>query len=178
MRFSQLKVFSVFILAVTVLLLSACKPASPSQSIKQGEVPATKEQNKPVDTNKNEVMEKKQGDENAKASKAAAPQYLAYSESTYEKYLGKQPVALFFYAAWCPTCRLEEQLMKEKLAELPAGTIILKADYDTETALKQKYNITMQSVVVVLDASGQETGRIGDFTTIDELKKLITQSFN
>ncbi len=104
-------------------------------------------------------------------------QYLPYSESLANTLIGKSPVALFFHASWCPTCRLENEIITANISDLPKGTVILKVDYDQETSLKQKYGITMQSIVVVLDSTGKEVGRIGDFKTITPLKNLIDTSF-
>lgn len=102
-------------------------------------------------------------------------QYQGYSESAYNNLLGKKPFALFFHASWCPTCRAEEKLIQENLSSFPKGFTILKADYDKETALKKKYGITMQSIVVVFDKTGKEIGRVGDFSSIEKLTNLLSQ---
>lgn len=102
-------------------------------------------------------------------------QYQDYSESTYSELLGEKPLALFFHASWCPTCRSEEKLIQENLSSFPKDFTILKADYDTETELKKKYGITMQSIVVVIDETGKEIGRVGDFSSIERLTDLFSK---
>ena len=51
---------------------------------------------------------------------------------------------------WCPTCRSFEKDVNEHLGDLPANTHILKANYDTEIALKKKYGVTTQTTFVQL----------------------------
>lgn len=81
--------------------------------------------------------------------------YQAYSDSLVGSALkeGKK-VAIFFHASWCPNCQALDETIKSHLSEIPNDTLILKADYDTETALKQKYGVTMQTTVVTLKSDG------------------------
>lgn len=81
--------------------------------------------------------------------------YQAYSDSLASSALkeGKK-VAIFFHASWCPNCQALDETIKSHLSEIPGSTLILKADYDTETALKQKYGVTMQTTVVTLKSDG------------------------
>ncbi|MCA9392356.1 thioredoxin family protein [candidate division WWE3 bacterium] len=81
------------------------------------------------------------------------------SKGTYEDYdeskLAKAndgDVVLFFKANWCPTCQALDADIS--MHEVPDGLTILKVDYDTETALKQKYGITYQHTLVQVDADG------------------------
>lgn len=65
-----------------------------------------------------------------------------------------KPFALFFHAAWCPTCRKLDQDIRKNQAQL-GDAVILKTDYDTETALKRQYGIRVQHTVVFFDAAGK-----------------------
>ena len=80
--------------------------------------------------------------------------YINYSKEAYDSMLGQEPFALFFHASWCPTCQFMEQDILSNSKNFPEGSIILKADYDTEIALKEKYNIYSQSLVVMINADG------------------------
>lgn len=84
-----------------------------------------------------------------------SPEYIAYSQAKYDELLGKKPFALFFHAPWCPTCKRMEKNITEELTTFPKGAKILKADFDTEKALKEKYGITVQSTIVIIDAEGK-----------------------
>ncbi|MBI9046567.1 MAG: thioredoxin family protein [Anaerolineaceae bacterium] len=79
--------------------------------------------------------------------------YTNYSPDAFASYSGSQPFVLFFHASWCPTCRSLESDIEESLSELH-GAAILKADYDTETALKQEYEIRVQHTLVFFNADG------------------------
>ena len=80
--------------------------------------------------------------------------YVDYTQAVYNDMLGKKPFALFFHASWCPTCKAMEKDILGSLDSFPQGSVILKADYDTEIALKKQYNITSQSLVVMFNADG------------------------
>lgn len=80
--------------------------------------------------------------------------YMDYTKEAYDSMLGQKPFALFFHASWCPTCQFMEQDIVSNSGEFPESSVILKVNYDTETALKEKYKITSQSIVVMINADG------------------------
>ncbi len=59
---------------------------------------------------------------------------------------------LFFHASWCPECRAFDESIRS--GAIPDGVQILKVDYDSETDLKQRYGVTLQSTFVKVDADG------------------------
>lgn len=63
-------------------------------------------------------------------------------------------VIIFFHAAWCPSCRALSNDIESNISAIPAGTTILKADYDTETELRKKYEVTTQHTLVQVDQNG------------------------
>lgn len=65
---------------------------------------------------------------------------------------GNNTVLLFFHADWCPTCRALDADINAHLSAIPEGVMILKVDYDKETALKQKYGVTVQHTIVEVDS--------------------------
>ncbi|MDP3976203.1 MAG: thioredoxin family protein [bacterium] len=106
------------------------------------------------------------------ASLVASATYEAYSSARFAELKGKQPVALFFHASWCSTCRKMDGVFNSKLSELPAGSTILKVDYDTETELKKEFGVTTQSIVVFLNAKGEVVGKHSD-PSLDKVKELL-----
>ncbi len=83
-------------------------------------------------------------------------------------------VIIFFHASWCPECRKLDSDINANLGNIPKGTTILKADYDKETSLKQKYGVTYQHTLVQVDASGTLLKKwSGSFTLSDLLAKGI-----
>lgn len=65
-------------------------------------------------------------------------------------------VVLFFHASWCPSCRQVDADIKANLKDIPSGLTILDVDYDTSSALKQKYGVTYQHTFVQVDAQGNQ----------------------
>lgn len=63
-------------------------------------------------------------------------------------------VVLFFRASWCPTCKVLDADLRANSMNIPSGLTILDVNYDTETALKQKYGVTYQHTLVQVDAQG------------------------
>ena len=86
--------------------------------------------------------------------------YALFSEANVAEAQARgDKVVLFFHAGWCPTCRAANQELMNKLADIPAGLTILKTDYDTEKALKEKYNITYQHTFVQIDPAGNKLNK-------------------
>jgi thioredoxin 1 len=80
--------------------------------------------------------------------------YVDYTKETFDK-AATQKRVLFFKASWCPTCRSADKDFMANLKKLPENVVIFKADYDTEAALKTKYNITHQHTFVFVDKAGK-----------------------
>lgn len=79
--------------------------------------------------------------------------YEAYSPEKVTA-AGSNKVLLFFYADWCPICRPLDADITAHLSNIPSDITILKVNYDTETALKQKYGVTYQHTIVEVDSKG------------------------
>ena len=65
-------------------------------------------------------------------------------------------VVIGFFASWCPSCRALESDIDNSASDIPSDLTILKADYDSESALKKKYGVTSQHTLVQVDASGNK----------------------
>lgn len=93
--------------------------------------------------------------EMAAMTTAKGTSYQNYSEAVMNSALKSgQKVIVFFHAEWCATCRALEANIKANLTQIPANVLILQANFDTETALKQKYGITVKTSFAVLNADG------------------------
>lgn len=77
-----------------------------------------------------------------------------------------------FGASWCPTCkRLEaEVLSTPRGAELTRDMVALRVDFDAESSrpLVERYVILGLPTVVILDADGDQLGRVTDYTGADQ----------
>lgn len=99
--------------------------------------------------------------------------YSQYSAENLEIALEDyESVVLFFHADWCPTCRNLDKEILENFELLQKDQIaIVKVNYDTEKQLKNKYNITLQHTLVLLDKDGNEIKKwVGG-----DLKNLISK---
>lgn len=83
-----------------------------------------------------------------------------------------KPVALHFHADWCPTCKAQEKVLQALKAEPGLDLSVLVANYDTEKALKQRFNIRGQSTFVVLRGL-QETGRVVGETSPAGIRNVL-----
>lgn len=128
--------FALSAFALLILFgLTACQPTDTSQSTPSDAVE--------VRTNTIETV----AEESAETFGATYTDYQA-GEEIAEKHI------IFFYADWCPTCVKWEGEVKNRMEDLAANAIILKANYDTETELKAQYEITQQSTAVFINADG------------------------
>lgn len=86
--------------------------------------------------------------------------YIDYSESLLEASKLKGKTVLFFAATrWCQTCtELENEIFKRS-TEIPNNVIILKVDYDNDKKMNQKYAVTSQHTLIVLNKEGIEIDR-------------------
>jgi len=61
---------------------------------------------------------------------------------------------VFFHAAWCPSCRAADDAISAE--SVTDGLTILKADFDSSTDLRKKYDVVAQHTFVQIDADGNE----------------------
>jgi len=97
------------------------------------------------------------------------PSYLDYSDAVLINAQKKGRSILFFAATrWCQTCSLLEKEIIERNSEIPPNVTILKVDYDNDKTMNQRYGVTSQHTLVVLDENGKEVKRWlgGDFNAL------------
>lgn len=82
---------------------------------------------------------------------------------------------LFFHAPWCPQCRMIESDINSQ--GVPIGVSILKVDYDSNQALRQKYGVTLQTTFVKVDKSGDEIQKYVAYNepTFDSVKANLLE---
>lgn len=67
-----------------------------------------------------------------------------------------QKKVYFFHASWCPICQGIDSDISSDPSQIPSGTTFIKTDYDSNTALRQKYGVTYQYTFVQVDNDGNE----------------------
>jgi thioredoxin 1 len=83
-----------------------------------------------------------------------------------------KPVLVDAYADWCPTCRKQAPTI-DAMAKDPAfdKLVILRLDYDNQTAEKRALGITTQSTLIAFNGD-KETGRAVGITDPEQIKAL------
>jgi len=90
-----------------------------------------------------------------------ATRYIDYSSNSLSKATANNGRAVLFFAAlaWCPSCQAADKDFKANFDKVPVDVTILKVDYDKDSAMKQKYAITMQDTFIQVDSQGKEITR-------------------
>ena len=103
----------------------------------------------------------------APAGKSAA--YISWADYQADKaaYDAGGDVVLFFAAPWCPTCQRADKNLKG--SGVPEGLTVVKADYDSSTALKKQYGVTVQHTFVQVDPSGKALAKFTGSDTAGEI---------
>ena len=111
------------------------------------------------------------------ASFGARASEQAFTQAAFDKALASgAPVVVDFAANWCPTCKAQKPVVDALLQEPKRQSLtLLRADYDTETALKKRLNVSQQSTFVVFKA-GKEVGRSTGQTDKTEIAQLFDKA--
>lgn len=80
--------------------------------------------------------------------------YKTYSESELAMVKDGHKAVLFFNASWCPTCQSTVKDIEANKMKIDSKVHIYSVDYDSNTALRQKYGVTSQHTFVEVDKVG------------------------
>lgn len=99
----------------------------------------------------------------AVSTQEVGAQYIDYSAEALSTVQEEERRALVFYhAQWCPTCRSADKELIRDIDKLPEGLTVLKANYDTERALRSEHGVVRQHTFVLLAEDGSvETRWVG-----------------
>ena len=99
----------------------------------------------------------------------------AFTPAAFEHALAAgSPTIIHFRAPWCPTCRAQKPVVDALLQEPKRKDVTLfAADYDSETALKQRLRVAQQSTFIVFKG-GKEVAR----STGETRKEAIAALFD
>jgi len=106
--------------------------------------------------------------EKEEAMMKTSGQYIPFNNSS----LTSSNNVIFFAANWCVTCRSLDNAINSKLNDIPSNLTILKADYDKETSLKQKYGVTFQHTLVQVDKDGN---MLKKWNGSDDISEIVSQ---
>lgn len=93
-------------------------------------------------------------------SSAAHGNYITYQEYTdnTEQYSNSRLV-YFFRTGWCFACKVVAAELKANLAVIPENTTFVEVDFDTQTELRDKYNVATQTTFVQVDSKGESVAQ-------------------
>lgn len=81
--------------------------------------------------------------------------YFVYSKEYFAQFLQQgKAVVLYFHAPWCTSCSSFDTELRAYSDKLPDNVVVLQVPYDSSPDLKQRYNVTYQHTLVLLDESG------------------------
>lgn len=145
-----------FIIGVlfSALLLNACAPIAPLET--QAEQPPLEEGSADVETD-------------------AASNFMDFDPLAYEAALAEgKTIFLDFHANWCPTCRSNAPKIESVFKKLTDDSVVgFRVNYDTETALKREFGVTLQSTLILIRPDGS-TSQLGPaLVTEDEVSAFL-----
>lgn len=108
----------------------------------------------------------------ASSQQSEIGKYVEYNAINLADTIGDKNI-LFFKASWCPSCNSLDKAITSELNNIPTGVNIIKVDYDSNTDLKQKYQITMQHTLVQVDENGKEIQKWSGSTNLEDILNKI-----
>lgn len=101
--------------------------------------------------------------------------YADYSQTAYNdaRSAGKQ-IILFFHASSSAIAVALDQSINANPSRIPSNVVIFKIDYDTASDLKQQYDVTEPSTIIVFDTNGEIKHQVaGGIYKIDSLLNYL-----
>lgn len=109
-----------------------------------------------AETDDSEKVLEEESEQIAVASEPMIAEYVAYSDERFNELFESKTFAIYFHADWCGTCHSFEAGLQKSLPDMPPNFVMLRANYDTERALKEKYSVFSQTTVIIIDETGKK----------------------
>ena len=113
----------------------------------------------------------------AGAATVFAAERVRFDRAAFEAALAAGgPVLIDVYASWCPTCRRQEAIVLDLVADPKyAGFKIFVIDYDTEKDLMRAFGAQQRSTLIAFK-NGVEVGRIVGDTRPRTIEALLAST--
>lgn len=99
---------------------------------------------------------------------------ITVTEKTFNKTIEKGVTLVYFWATWCPPCKMQSPVLEELSDELEGKVIIGKVDVDEEKALAAKYQI--QSIpTLLIFKDGELVNTLIGFNPKPNLENALTK---
>lgn len=89
-----------------------------------------------------------------------------------------RPILLYFWASWCPICRVEEPKVMAIVASSAVPIAGFRVDFDAEKELNESYGVHYQHTTMILNGSGRETQRFFGPVPEADLRAAIAAAAN
>lgn len=87
-----------------------------------------------------------------------------------------RPILVHVTAPWCPTCKAQAPILSRLEIEPQFNNlVVLNIDFDSQKDLLRKFNVSMQSTLIVFKGS-QEAGRSTGDTNPASIEALLTKA--
>jgi thiol:disulfide interchange protein len=92
------------------------------------------------------------GNEESEETVQEGSYFIDFDQEKYEAALAEgKTVFLDFHASWCPTCKVNEPIIREVLDErTDEGLAAFKVDYDNSEALQRQFGVRSQSTLILI----------------------------
>ena len=111
------------------------------------------------------------------ASLASAADSKPFDQAVFDaaQAAGK-PILVHVTAPWCPTCKAQAPILS-RLESEPRfdDLVVFNIDFDTQKDLLRKFNVSMQSTLIVFKGK-QETGRSTGDTNPASIEALLAKA--
>lgn len=113
------------------------------------------------------------------ATSAQAAEFLPYTDARFaELSKADKPVVLEVFADWCPTCRVQQPMLRQVVSAAPYDQYtVLVIDYDSQADVRAHYKVERQSTLIVF-AGKQERDRATGYTDQKSISLLLNKGLD
>ncbi|MDB5970826.1 MAG: thioredoxin [Hydrocarboniphaga sp.] len=107
---------------------------------------------------------------------AQASELLPYTDARFtELTQAHKPLVLDVHADWCPTCRVQQPVLKQLVSAPPYDAYtVLVVNYDDQAEVRQRFKVERQSTLVVF-AGTEERGRATGYIDAKSISLLLNK---
>lgn len=110
-------------------------------------------------------------------STTALAQFTDFEKTRFQSLInGNQPVVLHTHEWWCPTCRVQSNVL-ERLTKEPkfAGVTLVRASAGSDRETLAPLKVTSRSIIVVF-RNGKQVGRLDWVTDEAQIRALLEKA--
>lgn len=110
------------------------------------------------------------------AAAAQAAEFLPYTDAKFAELANaNRPAVLDVHADWCPTCRVQQPMLKQVVSAAPYDAYtVLVVDFDQQAEVRAHFKVDRQSTLVVF-AGGEERGRATGYIDQKSISLLLNK---